>query len=307
MGLTIATVLVVVSLGVGSSRAALPSDAAGVPFATFARATVAGDYGLACEQFARVTLMRAVTPRPPTLRAARETCAAALGPRSESLDDAQRDRLASTRVVKVRVKPGRARVTVQTELYGLRPRATGTAIVENGRWKIARMPSVAHVGRNLVYRIPSASMLPTLRPADSLLVDPDAYRHARPQIGDIVVFHPPTGAASQRCGKRRPNHQACAKATAGSSAEKFVKRIVAGPGDRVSIRRGHVVRNDQRAGEDFIKPCGHGLDCHLPRTFTVPAGRYYLLGDNRGNSEDSRDWGPVPLRAIIGRVQRLGP
>ncbi len=149
-------------------------------------------------------------------------------------------------------------------------------------------------------------MLPTLRIGDSVLVEPSTYYHAAPRIGDIVLFHPPRGALDLRCGKRPPPGQACAIATPGDSTARFVKRIVAAPGDRISIRAGHVIRNGRRAVEDFITPCGPGAGCDFPRTLTVPTGHYYLLGDNRGMSADSSVFGPVRARAIIGRVRRLG-
>lgn len=299
----------VVVVGVGPSRAASPSDAAGVPFVTFAHATAKGDYSLACEQIARVTLLREIAPRPPTLEAARRACAQTLKSQLKDLDGGRRRSLASTRVVNVRVKAGRARVTVQRTLYGVRPRSTGTAILEDGQWKIAKAPSGAHVGSSLVFQIPSDSMAPTLHPGDTVLVNRAVYRHSRPRVGDIVVFHPPAGALRERkCGKRPPAGQACTRATPRNSAVNFVKRIVARPGDRISIRRGRVIRNGKRAAEGFIKPCLRGDgNCDFPRTFTVPAGRYYLLGDNRGASDDSRHWGPVRERSIVGRVRRIGP
>ncbi|PZS28865.1 MAG: signal peptidase I, partial [Pseudonocardiales bacterium] len=127
-------------------------------------------------------------------------------------------------------------------------------------------------------------------------------------IGDIVVFHPPAGAETNTCAIRPPAGQACATPDRRSSKELFVKRIVAGPGDRISISHGHVIRNATLASEDFISPCGDQPEgCDFPRTFTVAAGRYYMLGDNRGASDDSRYWGPVAPASIIGRVQRVGP
>lgn len=88
---------------------------------------------------------------------------------------------------------------------------------------------------------------------------------------------------------------------------KFIKRIVAGPGDRISIRDGHVIRNGSLAPESFVQPCGSGEGCDLPRTVTVAAGRAYVLGDNRGASDGSRFWGPAAASSIIGRVRRVGP
>lgn len=297
------------TIGAGSSGAALPSDPAGVPFATFAHAQAAGDYGLACGQIARVALIHAITPRPSGIAAARRACVSALRDVTEELDDGRRSSLASTRVVKVRVRPGRARVTVQSTLYGVQPRATGSAVMQDGQWKIAKPPSGEHVGSSLLERVPSSSMAPTVRVGDTVLVDRAAYRHARPRVGDIVVFHPPAGAiaADRQCAQRPPARQACAAATRRSSTVNFIKRIVGRPGDRISIRDGHVIRNGERADEGFITPCGTGDGCDFPRTFTVAAGRYYVLGDNRGESDDSRFWGPVAARSIIGRVRRLGP
>jgi signal peptidase I len=287
-------------------KAPVTSQAAGAPFLTYAHALARGQYAVACAQLSKVVLRKAHAP---SLEAARRVCFRQLRSAAKHLDQGRLRSLASTRVVKTRVEHGRARVTVQTTLYGYEPRATGTAVREDGRWKIARLPSGAHVGRSLVERIPSSSMAPTLRAGDTILVDQDAYRKGRPAIGDIVVFHPPIGAEGVgHCARRPPAGQACAAADRPDSEVLFVKRIVAGPGDRISIRDGHVIRNGTLAAEGFITPCGPGDEgCDFPRTFTVRAGRYYLLGDNRGASADSRCWGPIAAPSILGRVQRIGP
>jgi signal peptidase I len=305
----IAVASVAATIGAAGARAALPSDPAGVPFVTFAHARAAGDFDLACRQFADRALLSAIRPRGTTVSAARAACTRALASDAERMDEGRRSSFASTRVVAVRVTPGRARVTVQTTLYGVQPRTTGTAVVERGRWKIGEIASGAHVGRSLVLDIPSEGMVPTLSIGDSILVDQDAYRRARPRVGDIVVLQPPAGAESQRpCARRPPPGQACAVATRRVADVRFVKRIVALPGDRISIRDGSVIRNGRRAREDFVVPCRpQDADCDFPRTFTVPRGRYYTLGDNRPASDDSRFWGPVTASQIVGRVTRLGP
>lgn len=278
---------------------------AGAPFLTQVHAIARGDYVLACAQLSKFVL-RTVKTR--NLQAARRGCVKQLRGQAADLDDGRLRSLASTRVVKVRVNHRRARVTVQTTLYGLKPRATGTAIREGGRWKIAKPLSSPHVGRSLVEGIPFEGMFPTLRAGDTILVDQDAYLKAPPAIGDIVVFHPPAGADTNACAKRPSSGQACSTPDPRSSKKRFVKRIVAGPGDRISIRDGRVIRNGTLAVENFIQPCANQVDgCDFPRTFTVAAGRYYVLGDNRESSDDSRFWGPVAPRSILGRVQRVGP
>jgi signal peptidase I len=154
------------------------------------------------------------------------------------------------------------------------------------------------------YQIPSGSMEPTLDIGQRVLVNRVNYRFSDPDIGDIVVFHPPAGATGQgpECVDHPPG-EACPKP--GSDAESdqnFIKRIVAGPGDRLRIVHGHPVVNGQIADEDFIRPCRGGADCNLPREITIPPGQYFMMGDNRGASDDSREWGPVPRDWIIGEA-----
>lgn len=107
------------------------------------------------------------------------------------------------------------------------------------------------------YRIPCSAMVPTLEVGDRILVNPGG---GDPKTGDIVVFHPPAGAvAQQQCGARHPSTQACPRPTSNQADVTFIKRVVAGPDDRLAIVDGHVVRNGQRHSEPFTEPCGGGL------------------------------------------------
>ena len=152
------------------------------------------------------------------------------------------------------------------------------------------------------YQIPSESMEPTLDSGQRVLVNRFIYHLHDPHIGDVVVFHPPQGADGQVCGVDHPDNEPCPQPTPQESDTNFIKRIVAGPGDRLSIQNGHPVVNGEMAQEDFIRPCAGGNGCDLPKAITIPPDHYFMMGDNRGASDDSRFWGPVPRSWIIGEA-----
>jgi signal peptidase I len=161
------------------------------------------------------------------------------------------------------------------------------------------------------YQIPSESMEPTLDVGQRVLVNRFLYHFKDPAIGDIVVFHPPAGAdnGSAECGVKVRGSQPinvgmpCPKSTAGESSQNFIKRIVAVPGDTLSVKDGHpVVNGVEKTEESYIVPCGSSTACNLPKTITIPPDHYFMMGDNRGASDDSRFWGPVPREWIIGEA-----
>jgi signal peptidase I len=155
------------------------------------------------------------------------------------------------------------------------------------------------------YRIPSGSMEPTLKIGQRVLVNRIGMRFGDPSVGDIVVFHPPRGADVQpaTCGAPGEGNGAdrpCSAPTPERSNQTFIKRVVGVGGDRLQIRDGHVIRNGKREPDSFIASCANGFGCTFPGAITVPKGSFYLMGDNRGQSDDSRYWGPVPKKWLIG-------
>lgn len=158
------------------------------------------------------------------------------------------------------------------------------------------------------YRIPSGSMLPTLHINQRILVDRIGAHFSSPHLGDITVFHPPSnyagGCADPAEGQDQleQNDKPCAVAQKHPSSQTFVKRVVGLPGDRIQIINGHVYRDGVREKDSYIDPCNGIGACQFPGTITVPRGDYYMMGDNRGESDDSRFWGPVPSGWIIGKA-----
>ncbi len=157
------------------------------------------------------------------------------------------------------------------------------------------------------FRIPSESMVPTLEVGQRVLVDRVSYRFGDPDPGDIVVFKPPRGADQQACGTDAYDQgsQPCPRPTPQRSNTNFIKRVVAVGGDRVSIDRGHVVVNGRVQKEPYINPrspCRGNEICNLPQAITIPNGFYFMMGDNRGESEDSRVWGPIPKKWMVGKA-----
>ena len=165
------------------------------------------------------------------------------------------------------------------------------------------------------FRIPSESMEPTLVVGERVLVDRVSPRFTDPQRGDIVVFKPPRGADEDVCGapEQRPD-QACPMPTPDRSNTNFIKRVVAVPGDHLKVMKGRVYIDGKLQKEPFINPSESCDTCNLPREITIPPGHFFMMGDNRGNSDDSRVWGPVKKKWIIGGAfftywppKRIGP
>jgi len=173
------------------------------------------------------------------------------------------------------------------------------------RWRIAIDWIVTIVGAIAIvlaikawvvnpYRIPSSSMEPTLHCAkpgsgclahfsDRVLANRFIYHFHPPHRGDIIVFKTPK-LAEQRCG-------------AGGT---FVKRLIALPGETFEERNGYVYINGRKLDESYVQSTRR--DTRTIPSMKIPAGRYFMMGDNRIQSCDSREWGPVPRKNIIGKV-----
>jgi signal peptidase I len=166
-----------------------------------------------------------------------------------------------------------------------------------------------HALGSRVFRVPTGSMEPTV-PIGAHVVT----NEGRPAVGAIVVVHPPEGAATGECGVKpaaRDRRSACDTPNSKESKRTVIERIVAGPGAEISIRRGHVYRRARRSAsfvrerDPYIRGCAAKPVCNLPRPIRIPRGYWFLMGDNRGESDDSRFWGPVPTSWIVGVVVRI--
>jgi signal peptidase I len=133
-----------------------------------------------------------------------------------------------------------------------------------------------------------------------VLVNRIGMDFGNPHVGEIAVFHPPEGAGQQQCGVVLHGGEACSAPVPREGSINFIKRIVGGPGDTISIVEGHVIRNGVRERDGYIRACGASPACNLRKPIKIPAGHWFMMGDNRGESDDSRFWGPVPTSWIIG-------
>ncbi len=132
------------------------------------------------------------------------------------------------------------------------------------------------------YRVQQQSMEDTLQPGEYVLVDKLTPRFNDYQRGEVVVFTPPETFPQP-------------------DGTPFIKRVIGLPGDEVSIRDGAVYINDARLEEPYVKG---GVTEPPPGQdrWVIPADEYFVMGDNRSNSADSRVFGPVPRDVIIGRA-----
>ena len=128
------------------------------------------------------------------------------------------------------------------------------------------------------YQVSGPSMMPTLYNHQYILVNKAQYMFSAPQRGDVIVFEYPK-----------------------NTSEDFVKRVIGVPGDTVQVSADGIVTVDGVAlKEPYVND---HLNPYEPETVKLAPGQYFVLGDNRGDSSDSRDWGPVPSKDIIGRAE----
>ena len=125
------------------------------------------------------------------------------------------------------------------------------------------------------FRIEGFSMEPNFHDGQFLIVDKVSYMLHPPERGDVIVFIPPN-----------------------NTTRDFIKRIIGLPGDQVEVVNGRVLVNGAVLDEPYpLAPASYSA-----ATVTVPAGEYFVLGDNRNNSSDSHSWGPVSVKSIIGKA-----
>jgi signal peptidase I len=161
------------------------------------------------------------------------------------------------------------------------------------------------------FKIPSGSMKPTLVEGQRVLVDRIGFSGR--EVGDIVVFHPPQGAEQEVCGSvSQPPHivspggAPCSKPVPREGSVNFIKRVVAGPGEWIYVKEGDAYTSMHQHGpfkhepDSYAAPCGASPECNFPTPIRVPAGHWFMMGDNRGESDDSRFWGPIPTAWIVG-------
>jgi signal peptidase I len=129
-----------------------------------------------------------------------------------------------------------------------------------------------------VARVEGQSMAPTLHDQDRLIVNKLIYRLDEPRRGDIVMLYYPL-----------------------NPDKSFVKRVIAEEGDAVRLSDGRVYVNDLPVEDSYVPPEYRSHDDYGPTV--IPEGYYFVMGDHRNNSSDSRHWGMVPKRYIIGKVQ----
>jgi signal peptidase I len=127
------------------------------------------------------------------------------------------------------------------------------------------------------FRVQGTSMLPLLEDSERIVVNKFVYRFHNIERGDVVVFWYPK-----------------------DPSVSFIKRVVGLPGDTVELRRGALLVNGRAVEEKYVRPQFNDDESHEP--FTVSKGYYYVLGDHRNSSNDSRNWGEVPEKYIYGKA-----
>lgn len=125
--------------------------------------------------------------------------------------------------------------------------------------------------------VPTGSMIPTIQPGDRLFIDKVSYHFQSLERGDIVVFSPPAESGLK---------------------DDLIKRLIALPGDSVEIKNGQLYVNDLPQEEPYLS---EPIKYSLAKT-VLPAGKIFVLGDNRNNSFDSHMWGFAEMKSVQGKA-----
>jgi signal peptidase I len=132
------------------------------------------------------------------------------------------------------------------------------------------------------HKISGQSMMPNFQDAEYLLTEKVTYYTRNPERGDVVVFMPPV-----------------------STTDEYIKRVIGLPGELVLLKDSHVYINDKLLNEPYLKDSvvtTGGSFLGDDKEYKVPDGQYFVMGDNRPNSSDSRYWGPITKKVISGRA-----
>jgi signal peptidase I len=132
------------------------------------------------------------------------------------------------------------------------------------------------------HKISGQSMMPNFLDGEFLLTEKVTYYTRDPERGDVVVFMPPV-----------------------STTDEFIKRVIALPGERIALKNGRVYINDKLLEEPYIENTvvtGGGPKLEEGQEYKVPDGGYFVMGDNRPNSSDSRYWGAITKKMMSGRA-----
>lgn len=132
------------------------------------------------------------------------------------------------------------------------------------------------------YRIPSKSMTPTLQVGDFILVRAGAYATNIPNINDVIVFKYPKNRSTD-----------------------FVMRVVAREGEKITLKYGNVFVDGKKIDQSYLNVDSSVRTNQINKSWNIPEGYLFVLGDNRDNSNDSRYWGYVPIEDVVGRVSMI--
>jgi signal peptidase I len=124
------------------------------------------------------------------------------------------------------------------------------------------------------FQVSGDSMIPTFINGERVLVDKIPYYFHEPNYGDVIIFH-------------------------ATPTEDYIKRVIGKPGDEIEIKNGNLYRNGQKLSEPYIK---EPMNPRQIFKIKVPSDELFVMGDNRNNSKDSREIGPIELHQVIGRV-----